>query len=105
MIVNTMSGSGSIPNAAEEIAPHNSWVTWLKNVAIKIVKSYHLPINLGYKYTAHDYWEIIILHAFMNLSLDEVTDWHNQLLYKIENSHRFDIVFNLIIDFLSNKIQ
>ncbi|MHA1340245.1 MAG: hypothetical protein ACTSRZ_08825 [Promethearchaeota archaeon] len=83
-----MSGSCFIPNAAEEIALYNSWVTWLKNVAIKIVQSYHLPVNLGYKYTAHDYWEIIILHAFMNLSLDEAADRDNQLLYEIENSHR-----------------
>ena len=47
MQVKTMNGSGFIPNAAEEIAPYNSWLTWLKNVAIKIGQYYHLPVNLG----------------------------------------------------------
>ncbi|MHA1820715.1 MAG: hypothetical protein ACTSU2_00175 [Promethearchaeota archaeon] len=88
MQTKTMNGSGFIPNATKEISPYNSWLIWLKNIAIKILQYYHLPVNLGYKYTAHDYWEIILLHAFMNLSLDETADRHNQLLYEIENSHK-----------------
>lgn len=82
------SGLGFIPRPAEEIAPYDHWISWLKKIAVKVVQSYHLPVKTGYKYTAYNYWELLILHAFYALPLDETCDRHNQLLYDIENSKR-----------------
>lgn len=98
------SGIGLITRSAEDLAPYNKWITWLKNIAIKVVRSHHLPIITGYKYTAYNYWELLIIHSFYNLPLDETADEHNQLLYDIKNKHcRHKVMPKIFNDFRDRK--
>jgi Transposase DDE domain len=88
MTENTTSGNGMIPKSAEESVPYYNWLSWLKSFAIKCVKKNHLPIFVGNTHTADDFWMVIIMHALMNLSIDEASDSLNQILWDEENSHR-----------------
>jgi hypothetical protein len=88
MTSNTKSGNEFLLKPAEESAPYDYCLSWLKNLAVECVKKGHLPIKVGKIYGADDFWMILIIHAMMHLSLDEASDRLNRILWKIENSHR-----------------
>ena len=88
MSLNINSGSKLILKPAEEIVPYEYWLSYLKNLAVECVLQFHLPVNVGKKYNAEDFWSILIAHCWMNVSLDEASDRMNQMLWDAENSHR-----------------
>ena len=88
MQLNTKSGMEVLFRPAEELVPYEYWLTWLKNLAIQCINEAHLPKRIGNKYAAEDFWEILIIHAFLNLSLDESSDQLNDLLWQEERKHQ-----------------
>ncbi|WP_371804785.1 transposase [Candidatus Lokiarchaeum ossiferum] len=85
---NTTSGLEFPLHPAEESCPYDYWLPWLKNLALEIIKQTHLSLRKGYKYSAEDFWEILIMHSLMDLSLDEASDELNKILWQKENSKR-----------------
>ena len=73
---------------AEESVLYEHWLTWLKNLAVECVKKAHLPVSIGRKYAAEDFWMILIIHTMMNVSLDEASDQLNQILWDQTNLRR-----------------
>ncbi|QEE16161.1 transposase [Promethearchaeum syntrophicum] len=84
----TTSGLEFPLHPAEESCPYDYWLPWLKNLALEIINQTHLSKRKGYKYSAEDFWEILILHSLMDLSLDEASDELNKLLWQKENATR-----------------
>ncbi|MHA1718083.1 MAG: hypothetical protein ACTSXK_00990 [Promethearchaeota archaeon] len=93
MTTNILSENELLFKPTEELAPYNNWLSMLKSFAINCVKKNHFPINVGKSYTAFDFWMVLIIHALLNLSLDEASDRLNQLLWNKENSHRRNKIF------------
>lgn len=87
MTQNTKSGNELLLKSAEESVPYEYWLSWLKNLAITCVKKNHFKFYVGKTYAAIDFWMVLIVHALMNLSLDEASDQLNQMLWDNENSH------------------
>jgi len=73
---------------AEEQCPYTYWMAWLKNLANSCIEEYRLKRQVGKKYSAVDFWAIIILHVIMNLSFDEASDRLNTVLWQKRNLHR-----------------
>ena len=73
---------------AEESSPYNYWLPWLKNLALEIINRTHLPREIGYKYSAEDFWEVLVLNCLMDLSIDEASDQLNKLLWQQSNLNR-----------------
>ena len=73
---------------AEEQCPYTYWIAWLKNLADSCIEEYRLKREVGRKYSAVDFWAIIILHVLMNLSFDEASDRLNTVLWRKQNLHR-----------------
>ena len=88
MTTNILSGNELLLKPTEESAPYNNWLSMLKSFAINCVKKNHFPIYVGKSCAAYDFWMVLIIHALLNLSLDEASDRLNQLLWNKENSHR-----------------
>jgi len=88
MTTNTKSGNELLLKPAEESVPYDNWLSWLKRFAVNCITKNHLPIKVGKFYSADNFWMVIIVHALMNLSLDEASDRLNQILWDKENSHR-----------------
>ena len=88
MSPNTPSGQGFISKPAEESVPYDDWLSWLISFAVACVKHLHLKVNIGRRYTAHDFWMVLIAHALFCQSLDETSDRLNEMLWERENSRR-----------------
>jgi len=73
MNVITTSGTEYLLHTAEKQCPMNYWVSELKNLALSIIKKYHLRRFIGKKYSAEDFWGVLILHTLMDLSIDEAS--------------------------------
>lgn len=82
------SGTDLLLLAAEELVPYEHWLSWLKNVALECVTQAHLPVKVGRNYEAGDFWQVLLIHAFMGLSLDESSNRLNQLLWDAFNARR-----------------
>ena len=84
----TTSGLKFPLHPAEESCPYDYWLPWLKNLALEIINQTHLSHQKGYKYAAEDFWEVLILHSLMDLSIYEASDQLNKLLWQKENLGR-----------------
>jgi Transposase DDE domain len=85
---NQLSGMKVALQPAEESVPYEYWLSYVKNLALECVHRAHLSIHTGYKYTSVDFWKILLLHALMNLSLDDAADRLNHLLWSDTLSHQ-----------------
>ncbi|WP_371803577.1 hypothetical protein [Candidatus Lokiarchaeum ossiferum] len=79
MQTSTASGLEFPLHPADESCPYDYWLPWLKNLALEIIKQTHLSHRKGCNYSAEDFWEILIMHSLMDLSLDEASNELNKL--------------------------
>ena len=84
----TTSGTELALIPAEESCPYEYWVPWLKNLALEIINKTHISRKIGYKYSAEDFWEVLILHTLMHLSIDEASNELNRIKWEQLNRHR-----------------
>jgi hypothetical protein len=82
------SGMGLIPQNAEKSVPYENWLSFLKNLALFCLRKAHLSQKKGSKYSAVDYWLILLLHAHLTKSLDEASDELNQILWENSQKHQ-----------------
>ena len=88
MMLNTTSGTDLALPPVEESCPYDYWLPWLKNLALEIINRTHLTHKFGKKYSAEDFWEVLILHTMMNLSIDEAANQLNRIKWEQYNRRR-----------------
>lgn len=76
------------PQSEEETVLIDYWLSYLKNMAHQCITRLHLPSYQGDKYTAEDFWTILIVHCLMNLSLEEATNRINDFLWQDKLRHQ-----------------
>jgi hypothetical protein len=74
--------------SVEKTVPYESWLIWLKNLALECITHLHLAKKTGYKHDAVLFWNVIILSALMALSFDEAANILNDILWKEYHSHQ-----------------
>jgi hypothetical protein len=74
--------------SVEESVPYDTWLSWLKNLAIMCIESLHISKCEGNSYSAVDFWKIMILSALLALSFDEAADQLNDVLWKELHRHQ-----------------
>ncbi len=84
---------GLIPQNAEKSVPYENWLAYLKNLALFCLRKAHLSQKCGTKYRALDHWQVFLLHAFSNVSLDEASDELNQLRWENSQNHQRRKIF------------
>ncbi|MHA1522309.1 MAG: hypothetical protein ACTSRK_19220, partial [Promethearchaeota archaeon] len=93
MTLITTSGMGLITQNAEKSVPYENWLAYLKNLALFCLRKAHLSQKWGTKYRALDHWQVFLLHAFSNASLDEASDELNQLQWENSQKHQRRKIF------------
>lgn len=93
MLTDIITGNNLQLKPAEEQCPYTYWIAWLKNFADSCIEEYRLKRKVGRKYSAVDFWAIIILHVVMNLSFDEASDRLNTVLWRKRNLHRRNKIY------------
>jgi hypothetical protein len=67
---------------------YDHWLSWIKNLALDYVRKAHLEPRLGWKYSAADFWIVLIAHAQFNLSLEVTANRLNRILWRQHNTRR-----------------
>jgi hypothetical protein len=88
MTVVTQSGFELQLSPEEELVPYEHWLSWLKNLALVCIRKAHLAREIGWKYSAAEFWMVLIAHALFNLSLEATADRLNKLFWRQFNARR-----------------
>ena len=88
MTVKVLTAPEMYRRPVEESAPYENWLSWLKKVATECMRVAHLTISVAQKFAPVDFWMILILHAMLDISLDDAADRLNKLLWKQYNARR-----------------
>jgi len=84
----TTSGTELHLRPEEELVPYDHWLSWLKNLALECIRKAHLALHAGWKYSAAEFWMVLVAHALLNLSLSASADRLNKLLWRHFNARR-----------------
>jgi hypothetical protein len=84
----TQSGLELALRPEEELVPYDHWLSLLKNLAMECVRRAHLALHKGWKYSAAEFWMVLIAHALFNLSLDAAADKLNMMRWHQFNARR-----------------
>ena len=84
----TTSGLELALRPEEELVPYDHWLSWLKNLALDCVRKAHLALHVGWKYSAAEFWMVLIAHALFSLSLEETANRLNRILWSQYNTRR-----------------
>ncbi len=84
----TQSGTELTLRPEEELVPYDHWLSWLKNLALDCIRKAHLPLRAWWKYTATEFWMVLIAHALLNISLDDAANRLNKLVWLQYNAYR-----------------
>ena len=88
MTITATTGKELALESVEESIPYDTWLSWLKNLAIECIQNLHLSQFEGDKYSAVDFWKIMILSALLALSFDEAANQLNDVLWKEAHRHQ-----------------
>jgi len=88
MTITATTGNEYQLETVEESVPYDTWLSWLKNLAIVCIQTLHLSKCEGNRHSAVDFWRIMILSALLALSFDEAAKQLNDVLWKEVQRHQ-----------------